>query len=196
MRCVEASAYETGRYAAQAEAGKPAMLKLLGAMLILLAGTLLGFFQASQLAKRPRQIADLIRMLQRLETEILYGFTPLPEALRCTGQACATAVGALFVRMSAELGHTAGRPVQQLWGETLTAGWRELSLGRGEKEIMQQLGATLGLTDRDDQVKHLRLAVNQLRGEEELAKDEQQRYERMWKSLGLLMGALVVILMY
>ncbi len=61
---------------------------------------------------------------------------------------------------------------------------------------MQQLGAKLGLTDRDDQVKHLRLAVNQLRGEEELAKDEQQRYERMWKSLGLLMGALVVILMY
>lgn len=172
------------------------MLKLLGAMMILLAGTLLGFYQASQLAKRPRQIADLIRMLQRLETEILYGFTPLPEALRSTGQSCVTAVGALFVRMGAELQQTAGRSVQQLWGETLAAGWRELSLGRGEREILQQLGATLGLTDRDDQVKHLRLAVNQLHGEEELAKDEQKRYERMWKSLGLLMGALVVILMY
>ncbi|WP_281886652.1 stage III sporulation protein SpoIIIAB [Paenibacillus sp. YYML68] len=172
------------------------MLKLVGAAMILLAGTLLGFYQASQLARRPRQISDLIRLLQRLETEIVYGFTPLAAALRTSSQTCSTAVGTLFAAAAEALGRSEGRPVQAIWQETMRERWRELSLKQGEQEIMLQLGTTLGLTDRDDQVKHLRLAISQLQGEHERAKDEQQRYERMWKSLGVLMGALVVILMY
>ncbi|WP_423227635.1 stage III sporulation protein SpoIIIAB [Paenibacillus filicis] len=172
------------------------MIKLLGAGMILLAGTLLGFYQASQFARRPRQIGDAIRLLQRLETEIVYGFTPLPAALQSTGQSCATEVGLLFTRTAGELHRSEGRSVQLIWRETLNASWRNLSLKQGEKEVLLQFGATLGLTDREDQVKHLRLAVNQLLGQEEEARAEQQRYERMWKSLGLLMGALVVVLMY
>ncbi|SDD43870.1 stage III sporulation protein AB [Paenibacillus sp. UNCCL117] len=172
------------------------MIKLLGAGMILLAGTLLGMYQASQLAKRPRQIGDVIRLLQRLETEIVYGFTPLPAALRTTGQSSSTEAGALFVRTGEQLASSGGRPVQLIWQETVTSLWKDLSMKQGEKEVLLQFGATLGLTDRDDQVKHVRLAINQLQSEEEGARDEQRRYERMWKSLGLLVGALIVVLMY
>ncbi|WP_159882219.1 stage III sporulation protein SpoIIIAB [Paenibacillus puerhi] len=172
------------------------MIKLLGAGMILLAGTLLGFYQASQLSRRPRQIGDAIRLLQRLETEIVYGYTPLPGALRKTGQSSATEVGSLFVRTADELLRSGGRPVQLIWQETVQALWRNLSMKQGEREVLLQFGATLGLSDREDQVKHVRLAISQLQGEEDNARDEQQRYERMWKSLGLLMGALVVVLIY
>jgi hypothetical protein len=58
------------------------MLKFLGAVLVLFAGTMFGFFQALQYARRPRQIRELITALQRLETEIVYGYTPLPEAAK------------------------------------------------------------------------------------------------------------------
>ena len=56
------------------------MVKLIGAALILFAGTMIGFMQASRFAARPRQIRQLSYALQRLETEIGFGFTPLPEA--------------------------------------------------------------------------------------------------------------------
>jgi stage III sporulation protein AB len=65
-----------------------------------------------------------------------------------------------------------------------------------EKEAFLQLGLTLGITDRDDQIKHLRLTASQLQTEELTAWEEQKRYEKMWKSLGLLSATLVVILMY
>lgn len=172
------------------------MLKLLGAMLILLAGTLLGFYQASQLSRRPKQVSELIRLLQRLETEIVYGFTPLPEALRQTGRTGTPPVGALFLDTAVELAKPDGRSVHAIWEQTLAAGWRYTSMKPNERDVLLQLGHTLGLTDREDQVKHLRLAVSQLQGEAECAREEQQRYERMWKSLGVLMGLLVVILMY
>ncbi|AEI41225.1 stage III sporulation protein SpoIIIAB [Paenibacillus mucilaginosus] len=172
------------------------MLKLLGAALVLLAGTLMGFHQAAQLARRPKQIADLIRLLQRLETEIVYGFTPLPEALRRTGGTCAAPVGTLFLETSRELERAEGEQAAGVWERTITRGWRATAMKPQEREVLLQLGTTLGLTDREDQVKHLRLAVSQLQAESETARDEQQRYERMWKSLGVLLGALVVILMY
>lgn len=172
------------------------MLKLLGAMLILLAGTLVGFYQASQLSRRPKQVSELIRLLQRLETEIVYGFTPLPEALRQTGRSGTPPVGTLFLNTAAELAKPDGRSVQTIWEQTVTLSWRHTSMKVSEREVLLQLGHTLGLTDREDQVKHLRLAVSQLQGEAEYAREEQQRYERMWKSLGVLMGLLVVILMY
>lgn len=175
---------------------KPDMLKLFGAMLILLAGTLFGFYQALLLARRPRQIADLIRSLQRLETEILFGFTPLPEALVLTAGAGQGPVSALFRAAGDELSQSGGRSVQQIWQSVITGHWRSTSMKPQERDTLLQLGTTLGLTDRDDQIKHIRLTVKQLEGEERIARDEQQRYERMWKSLGVLMGLLVVILMY
>ena len=67
---------------------------------------------------------------------------------------------------------------------------------QAEQEVVLQLGSVLGVTDRSDQIKHLRLAISQLQAEETESREDQRRYEKMWKSLGVLIGALIVILMY
>jgi len=172
------------------------MLKLLGAMLILLAFTLFGFYQAHQFSRRPKQIADLIRSMQRLETEITYGFTPLPQALLKIAEACPPPVGAMFQNAAEELRKDGSRSVQQIWQEAIQTQWQHTSMKKGEQDIVRQLGFTLGLSDSTDQVKHLRLAIQQLQGEMDGAQEDRKRYESMWRSLGLLMGALLVILMY
>ncbi|GAA4845869.1 stage III sporulation protein SpoIIIAB [Paenibacillus vulneris] len=172
------------------------MLKLLGAMMILLSATLFGFYQAQQYSRRPKQIGDVIRALQRLETEIVYGFTPLREALMKVASSCPQPVTAIFRHTAEELGQAGGRPAQQIWQQSLQEHWKHTSMKAGEQDIVRQLGFTLGLSDSADQVKHLRLAIQQLQGELDGAEEERKRYEGMWRSLGLLMGALVVILMY
>lgn len=172
------------------------MLKLTGAMLILLAFTLFGFFQANQFSRRPKQIADLIRSLQRLETEITYGYTPLKEALYKMAESCPLPVSSLFRTVAEQLGKDGGRPVQHIWQEAIQKQWQHTSMKKGEQDVVLQLGSTLGLSDSSDQVKHLRLAIHQLQSELDGAQEERKRYESMWRSLGLLMGALLVILMY
>jgi stage III sporulation protein AB len=176
--------------------GGIALLKFVGALLVLLAGTLFGFFQAQQLSRRPKQIRQLILALGRLETEIAYGFTHLPDALTALSRQSAEPLSRMFGQMADQLNAAAGRSVNEIWQAAVRDGWKLTSMKEAEKEIMLQLGVTLGQTDREDQVKHLRLGVAQLQAEEELARDEQKRYEKMWKSLGVLSGALVVILIY
>jgi stage III sporulation protein AB len=60
---------------------------------------------------------------------------------------------------------------------------------------MLRLGTTLGISDKEDQMKHIHLALLQLAAEEDAARDDQGRYEKMWKSLGILIAVLIVILM-
>ncbi|WP_442604481.1 stage III sporulation protein SpoIIIAB [Paenibacillus sp. KN14-4R] len=172
------------------------MAKLLGSVVILSAGTIFGFHQAMQYARRPRQIRQVIGMIQRLETEISYGFTPLPEAFRHASGSFTEPLSSMLIEAAEGLNSSEGRSTSDIWGQAVKRAWGRSSMKRGELDILLQLGSTLGATDRLDQVKHMRLAISQLQVEEDGARDEQGRYEKMWRSLGVLMGALIVILMY
>ncbi|GFN30536.1 stage III sporulation protein SpoIIIAB [Paenibacillus xylaniclasticus] len=171
------------------------LVKLIGAALVLFAGTLIGFLQAARYADRPKQIRQLSGSLQRLETEIVYGRTPLPEALRNTAASAEQPISRLLQAAADELGLGDGRTFRECWESAMRAGWPATAMREPELKVALRLGSTLGISDKDDQLKHLRLAAVQLKAEEDAAKDEQSKYEKMSRSLGLLLAALVVILM-
>ncbi|WP_127585978.1 stage III sporulation protein SpoIIIAB [Paenibacillus koleovorans] len=171
------------------------MLKLIGAMLVIAACTLLGLAKAARYARRPRQLRLLIQVLQRLETEMTYGATPLADALRRIAAQAADPIGAMLLD-AAERMDPGGETAKASWQEATRLHWRYTALQDSEREVWSQLGFTLGVSDREDQVKHLRLAASLLQTEEQVAWEEQRRYEKMWRSLGVLAGALIVIMMY
>jgi stage III sporulation protein AB len=171
------------------------LLKLIGASLILFAGTLIGFLQAARFADRPKQIRQLASALQRLETEIVFGRTPLPDALAHTAANAGQPVGSLFRAVADELSATDGRSFQECWDAAMRRVWPTTSMRAPELTVTLRLGSILGMSDKEDQLKHLRLAAVQLKAEEDAARDDQAKYEKMSRSLGLLLAALVVILM-
>lgn len=171
------------------------MIKLLGAMLIIVAGTLIGFQQAARFAERPKQLRQLAHALQRLETEIGYGHTPLPEALARTAASSPPPISDMLKQAAEGVWAEDGPSFQVSWSEAIKLHWRDTSLKAAEQAIMLRLGTTLGISDKDDQMKHLRLALTGLKAEEDAARDDQARYEKMWKSLGVLLAVLIVILM-
>ncbi|MDF2921997.1 MAG: spoIIIAB [Paenibacillaceae bacterium] len=172
------------------------MIKLIGALCIICAGTLLGFYQALQLSARPRQIRQSLQGLQRLETEILYGFTPLSEAFVSVAGSLTGPVSTLFERAGAKLDNGEAGTVADSWRQAIDTCWANTAMKRTEREALLQLGSILGISDRADQAKHLRLAVSVLQAEEAAAAEDYRRYGSMWRSLGLLSGVLIVILMY
>jgi stage III sporulation protein AB len=171
------------------------MIKLLGAVLVLLAGTLIGFQQAARFAERPRQLRALAHALKRLETEIGYGHTPLPEALERTAAAAPGPIATMFETAAGKIRAMDGGTFQESWEQAVRSGWPHTSMRAGELAVMLRLGTTLGISDKEDQMKHIHLALLQLAAEEDAARDDQGRYEKMWKSLGILIAVLIVILM-
>jgi len=171
------------------------MLEWLGGGLVFFAGTMFGFTVSNQYTNRPRHIRQLLQALQQLETEISYGMTPLPDAMHSIARKLQDPLASLFRKIAEELS-SGSLTTNQSWNAAVDDCWHRTAMRSAEKEIFLQLGSTLGVSDREDQLKHLHLAMGQLKGEEEAAKEDQRRYAKMWRSLGMLGGALVVILMF
>ncbi|KAA8782308.1 stage III sporulation protein AB [Paenibacillus sp. 4624] len=172
------------------------MLNMLGAVLILLASTLAGFYKARQYALRPRQLRELIAALQRLLTEINYGLTPLPDAMSKMGAQTKEPVKTLFLHASTRMEPPHGLTARESLQAGVEEAWGKSAMKSDEREVMLQLSFSLGTSDRQDQTKHISLAIQQLMHEESRAQADQVKYERMSRSLGMLVGALIVILIF
>ncbi len=172
------------------------MLKLVGATLIIGMTSLWGFRVAARYSRRPQELRALQTALAVLTTEVEYGATPMPEALRQSAQAAGQPVRRLLLdtvqRLESGGGITPGEALQ----DALASFGPESHLSAGDLTILQALTAVLGASDRRDQVRHLRLALERLIGAEAQASEERQRYERMYKYVGVLSGLALVLILY
>ncbi len=171
------------------------MVKLIGAIFIIVATTVIGFEASRHLSERPRQLRDLKSALQSLEAEIMYSHTPLHEAARRLAAQLSKPLSTFFDGFAGKLIDTE-TTVKQAWETSLREVWKSTALKKGEFEIMKQFGETLGRHDRFSQQKHIMLTLSHLEREEANAIQAQLKYEKMVKSLGFLSGLLLVILLF
>lgn len=174
----------------------PLIVKLVGSVLVVAAGGGLGLLVVSNLVARPRQLRDFQSALQMLETEIQYAASPLPEAMDRVGRAVGAPVGMVLERAASYLTTGGGLVAADGWELALREARGTAALTREDIDILLAFGAFLGRSDREDQVKHLRLARERLHRQELKAEEDRMRNERLWRYLGFLGAlALVVVLL-
>lgn len=172
------------------------MLKLLGAVLVLVTSSLAGFCVARGFSRRPGELQSLRASLQMLETEITYTATPLAEAMERVGARAEPGIATLFLRAGEELRAMSGCNAQEAWDRALLALYSTTALRPVDLSILRQLGASLGVSDRQDQSKHLRLAMEQLGVQMNRAAEEAGRQVKLWNYLGFLGGLAIILLLY
>lgn len=170
------------------------MISWIGAIAILSATTITGFEWAKRVRERPKRLRELKVTLQALEAEIMYGSTPLNEAFQHIGKPLKEPLSAFFLNIS-DLLNQGEHSVKEAWESQLLLLAKETSFKSGEIEVLRQFGSTLGRHDKEHQQKQIQLTLAHLNREEKEARDIQERYEKMCKSLGVLMGLLIVILL-
>ncbi|CUA79848.1 stage III sporulation protein SpoIIIAB [Anoxybacillus suryakundensis] len=169
-------------------------MKWIGAICIILATTWSGFEASRLLRERTRQLRQLKMALQSLEAEIMYGHTPLMDAASRLSQQLSKPLSWLFESFAQKL-QKGTMNACQAWEESLHEVWKMTAFKEGELEIMKQFGETLGQYDHEIQQNYIRLTMVHLEREEGDAIEKQQRYEKMMKSLGVLTGILIVLLL-
>ncbi|TCS96395.1 stage III sporulation protein SpoIIIAB [Hazenella coriacea] len=169
--------------------------KIIGSILVVVACSAIGFQMSKRLADRPRQIRQLRSSLTLLETEIGYGTRHLSEACTSIAQREQGIISHLFKEWGHRLSQMDGSSTYECFQEVIEQCWKITAMGKAEKSILLSLCQTLGMSDRENQLHHLHLTKTNLEVEEDLARDEQARYEKMYKSMGLLTGILLAILL-
>jgi len=172
------------------------MIKLIGAITVIACTGYLGMNKARKYALRPRELRNLQAALQILETEIIYGATPLPEAMEQVSARTEKNITFLFHSARRELLSMTGCTVKEAWDNALDLFSSRTVLEDSDLRILRQLGSCLGMSDREDQAKHLHLAMEQLKVEAVNATEKARTHVKLWNYLGFLTGLLLVTVFY
>lgn len=171
------------------------MLKLVGAVLVIGAAGASGMMVAQGYARRFDELRALHAALALLSTEISFGLTPLPDALEQVGRRAGRRVGELFSDAAALLRCGDGRTAEEAWAQALGRFAAGSALRPEDLAALAGLGATLGASDREDQVCHPALAMERLKSQGMRAEEEARNNVRLWRYLGFLGGVAVVLML-
>lgn len=172
------------------------MLKLIGALIVVVATTSYGFYRSSLYKKRVEQLKHLIYIFNRLRSDIQFNLTPLPEAFRQLSLTIESPFNTFFKQLYLNLEQDRiSSSFEQIWATELEKLQYESELLPQQLDILKQLGAVLGISDSEDQYQHLQHAIERLTIEETIAVEEHGKYASLWRNLGALVGVALVILL-
>ncbi|ABR48646.1 Sporulation stage III, protein AB [Alkaliphilus metalliredigens QYMF] len=172
------------------------ILKLLLSILIVICSGLIGIIYAKAYIDRSKLLRDLISTLQMLETEIMYGATPLPELMVLLAAKSEREIARLFQMTAHNLQKHDGHTFASVWRKSVNVMGKETVLKERDIALLVSLGNNLGISDQENQVKHIRLTMEEMRRNYDEAIMLQRKNEKLYKSLGVLFGLTVVIVFF
>ncbi len=171
------------------------LLKGIGGLLVISASGILGILHSNKLSLRYKELVNLRRVMQMLETEVTYGATPLPVALYSVSKKTEGPVSRFLANVSEHLSKRSFYTLKEAWNDSAERLLMESSLIKADIEFIKSFGNILGCSDREDQKKHFQLFYIQLRHQEDSAMEEVKRSAEMYRSLGFLLGMAVFVVL-
>ncbi|MBS3976988.1 MAG: stage III sporulation protein AB [Syntrophomonadaceae bacterium] len=170
-------------------------LKIFGAGVVIAVCGLTGFFISANYTRRPIHLRSLQSALMFIETEIAYTSTPLPVAMDNASKCVSEPAKSFF--MNVREGFKSYKfTAEEAWDYGLTKYQENCALLPTDLEILRSLGARLGRTGTEEQVKEIHLAREQLKQAEAAAEIDRVKNERLWRTMGFLIGVFLVLLLY
>lgn len=171
-------------------------IKILGALLILLSGSAIGWIIGSQYLNRIKELQDLQLAINILDTEMSYGQTFLYDALEITASVVNEPLKTLFSNCSQELKTNHGKAFSQVWKKSLNKNYRHNNLTRNDLEFLVKWGVQIGSTSLENQKKANQLLIKRLEQQETAAEEIADKRVTIVRYAGVLISLLVIILFY
>lgn len=171
------------------------MLSLIGAVLIIGGCGCAGLKIGGVYQKRADTLRILRNGLNLLETEISYAAEPLPKAMSRVSEKLSGENRILFSRAAELMQSNQGCLVSEAWSAGIKALATEVPLSAEESSILSLFGQGLGNSSREEQLKNIALAREQLLLAEGFAQDAKDKNKKMWQYFGFCLGAVIALLL-
>lgn len=157
---------------------------------IFLSSSAIGLLISKKYEERVNELKEFKNALNMFETKIKFTYEPIPEIFDQIAKQMKTTVGRTFKLASSNM-------------EVLTAGdaWdvavdtNVLNINDEDKNILKNLSKLLGKTDIDGQISQIELTSKFLDEQIEKAEKERTKSEKMYRTLGMVIGLAIVIIL-
>lgn len=164
------------------------LTKLIGSACIFCGSLWFGFYKSNILRRREKYLSQVITFLKLLEVEIHFS---------------AARLGEVFSRISERvyLGGLLELAAERFASDGIRAAWEYaveekcVYLTADDKAALKMLGAELGMTDRENQIKNIQHIAKLTEKQHSDAHEERVRLSRLYEGGGALLGLLIIVLL-
>lgn len=171
------------------------LFKIAGSLMVIVSCAFLGLVLSNDCKRRPQQLRELQSLLQMFENQITYLSDVIPEAFERISRVGSSETRIFFSETVEILKKEGAISASQAWEQAVRQNIKKTSLNLEDEEIIAAFGRMLGSSDLEGQVKNIRLTLGQLKLQEEKAEESRRNNEKMYRSLGILGGIAVVIVL-
>ena len=170
------------------------MIKLVGAILVLISAYAIGSLLALQIKEQEKWLKDIKTTLFLLLGELEYRQIPLPEAMEQISKRHGGHLSAFYQVLSEEMKKKEGFTVQELWCRVSEPALRECPLTKTQKEEFAELGLYFMESDKKTRREALDFYLSRL--EEDIVQIREKGADKAYlcRTLGMLGGIFLLIL--
>lgn len=169
-------------------------IKYVCMVVILVCSSLLGFYLSKLDEYHLKDLLNVKKMAMMLASEIEYS-SSLVAALEHISQRLDAPFNNWVMDIAVELAKRTGKPLVTIWNEKSELYVNSAYLTDKDWEYIRDFGKNLGYLDKSMQHKNIRLFIDYLDEEIALINNSKDNNKKMYRSLGILMGLLVVIVL-
>ena len=111
------------------------------------------------------------------------------------GESIGNETGGIFKNTGELLCNKKKYTVSEAWKYSIELNKDNLCLDKEDIDVLYRFGDQLGTSDKDGQARYIRLTLVQLQQQEGKATELRNKYERMHKSLGILSGIGIALML-
>lgn len=155
----------------------------------------IGFLRAQKCSVRIRDLKEIERMLLFLQGELRYGNLPLPELFCKTARRLQKPFSVFLEKAAADMKKRDGQSLREIFSEQMAGTLGQTGLLAEDFRELEELGASFGQTDRETQLKTLEFYNLEISRKLDFLKAELPGRRKLCRSLGIMGGLFLVILL-
>lgn len=171
-------------------------IKTIGMACILLSGTILGWYADRVKTRRIEDLEGLKKVLYMLKAEVNYSITPLPTAIGEIIHKNQTRVNCIFQNLLSLIENKTGESIDVLWTMAVKNKASCVYLEGEDIKNLLSFGQALGYLDKEMQKKNIEITLGYIEGKIKALEKQQEKNGRLYRSLGVLGGCLLCILLF
>lgn len=169
-------------------------IKILGCICIVFGTTLWGFRHSESLERRVKQLKQLQLLILNLQSEVMYLYSPLPEAFENIAIKSNDEIGLIFKKVSEILQLNQVDSVYEAFRIVVNEEKYRLDLYEEDYAVILTLSKNLGDLDRDSQENIFNLSDITLKQHIKSAEEKAEKNKKLYRYLGFSLGAIIVII--
>lgn len=166
------------------------IFKLFILSMIIGASSAIGILFSKRYVNREKELKEMKNSLNMFSTKIKFTYEPIPNVFMEISNKIGGNIGNIFARAATNMKEM---PAGDAWAQALEE--VKYNLNKEDITVIQNLGRMLGQTDLEGQISEIEVVNEFLTSQLENAKEERRKNEKMYRTLGLVCGLTIAIIL-